>query len=152
MAQQANITVFDGAATPVSHTFSGVDVLREDSKTSSATWRELNALKAMQLQARCIVRKKLLPSGVTRVSVRFEVPVEETIATFGGPAGYMMPPAVAYFDATEVVTYIHPRSTEAGIRGCRQLALNFANNVSTTVASATTGQGPDALDRAILPT
>lgn len=152
MSQQANITVFDGAATPVSHTFSGVDVLREDAKNSVATYRELNAAKAIQLQARCIIRKKLLPSGVTRVSVRIEVPVEETIASFGGQAGYVMPPAMAYYDATEVVTYVHPRSTEAGVRTTRMMALNIANNVTTSVAAATTGAGPDALDRIILPT
>lgn len=152
MSQQANITVFDGAATPVSHTFSGVDVLREDSKNSVATYRELNAAKAIQLQARCIIRKKLLPSGVTRVSVRIEVPVEETIASFGGSSGYVMPPAMAYYDATEVVTYVHPRSTETGVRTARMMALNIANNVTTSVAAATTGAGPDALDRIILPT
>lgn len=39
MAQIANITVFDGAASPVSHTLAAISVTREKGKVI-ALWRE----------------------------------------------------------------------------------------------------------------
>lgn len=64
-------------------------------------------------------------------------------------SGYTAPPKVAYIDTVEIVGYFHERSTIAGRRLARQIAVNVAGNVSTTVAAATAGPVAELMDQLI---
>lgn len=146
MGQQANITVFDGASTPVSHTLVGDGVYRDKDGTIRATWKESLSTVPDAAQVRVTMTKRKLPSGVWRVSQRTEVPVMESVSGQNS-SGYTAPPKVAYVDTVEVVGFFHERSTQASRRLCRQLSINVGNNVSTSVAPVTTGPSPELFDQ-----
>lgn len=148
MAQQANITVFDGAATPVSHTLVPEGIERLPDGTIKAVWKESLAGVPDYAQIRFTQTKKKLPSGVFRIAGRVEVPVMESISGQNA-AGYTAPPKVAYVDTYESVEYAHERSVIAGRRLARQMSINLQGNVSTSVAAATTGPWPDISDQLI---
>lgn len=76
MANIANIVVFDGAVTPVSHTLVPVDVSK-DPKTGAivAMWREQVASLPTYAQVTATARlSKSRRSGVWNVDFRVEVP------------------------------------------------------------------------------
>jgi hypothetical protein len=148
MGQQANITAYDGAATPVSHTLVGESVERQPDGTYLASWKESLAGVPDSAQVRVIQRKRKLPSGIFRVTTRIEVPVMESISGQNS-SGYTAPPKVAYTDTTEIVGYYHERSTVTSRRLSRQLAINIANGIATSVAPVTTGPSPELFDQLI---
>lgn len=148
MAQQANITVFDGAATPVTHTLIGEGIERLDDGTVKATWKESLAGVPDYAQIRVTMTKRRLKNGVFRVTCRGEVPVMEAISGQNS-SGYTAPPKVAYTDTVDVVGYFHERSVLTGRRLVRQLVINVMGNVSTSVAPATAGHAPDLFDQLI---
>lgn len=150
MGQQANITVFDGAATPVSHTLQGEEVSRENGVVS-ALWREQIAGLPNGAQVRFTQTKRKLKSGVYQTTSRVEVPVMESVSGQNAQ-GYTAPPKVAYVDRFELVNYASERSTETTKRLAMQLLLNWCNNVSTSVAAVSTGVVADAHQRLIQPT
>lgn len=148
MAAQANITVFDGAATPVSHTLVGEGIERLPDGSHKATWKESLAGVPDYAQIRYIQIRKKLPSGVTRISGRVEVPVMEAVSGQNA-AGYTAPPKVAFVDTYESVEYAHERSVISGRRLARQMSINIQGSVATTVAAVTTGPWPDISDQLI---
>lgn len=148
MSQQANITVFDGAATPVSHTLVGDGVVRLADGTIVATWKESLSGVPDYAQVRVTMTKRKLPSGVFRVTSRSEVPVMESIAGQNS-SGYTAPPKVAYTDTVECVGFFHERGIVTGRRLARQLAVNVMGSISTSVAPVTTGPAPELFDQLI---
>jgi hypothetical protein len=148
MSQQANITVFDGAATPVTHTLVGEGIEKLKDGTTVAVWKESLAGVPDYAQIRATMTKRKLPSGVFRVTCRAEVPVMEAV-NGQNSAGYTAAPKVAYTDTTEVVGYYHERSVPTGRRLSRQIAVNLAGNISTSVAPVTTGPVPELFDQLI---
>lgn len=148
MSSQASITVFDGAATPVSHTLVAAENFREKDGSSRAVWKESVAGLPDYAQIRVIQTKTKLPSGITRVTSRAEVPVMEAVNAQNA-LGYTAAPKVAFVDTTEVVGYYHERSTVTSRRLSRQLALNVAGNISTSVAPVSTGSAPELFDQLI---
>lgn len=151
MGQQASIVSYDGASTPVSRTFSGEGIERPDAATQLALWRELIAGIPTASQARISARKQKLKSGVVVATLDVTIPVPE-IPSGGTPAGYTAPPKVAYEDRVLVIQYQHPRSTATSRRVCRQLALNVAGSISTSVPVATSGPWPELADHGVMPT
>lgn len=151
MANIANIVVFDGAVTPVAHTLvpTGIRVLPDGA--SQATWREAIAGLPNEAQVNATLTIRKLKSGVSEVRVRVNVPVMESIAGQNA-SGYTAAPKVAYIDSDEWVKRVHPRSNITGRRLCKQLLTNMSNNVSTTVAAATTGVFDDAVVANFSPT
>lgn len=149
MSAIANITVFDGAATPVSHTLVAQSVNTEKGVTI-AEWREQIATLPLEAQVSCTLTKKVLPSGVAQVTARVSVPVMESVSG-NNAAGYTAAPKVAYVDSYTLTGYMHPRSTITSRRLARQIMANLLNNVSTTVAAATTGPLPEAFDAQSMP-
>jgi hypothetical protein len=145
MATQANITVFDGAATPVSHTLVGEDILREPNG-STAVWREQLATVPSMAQVRYTQIKRKLKSGVTQTVARIEVPVMESVSGVNS-AGYTAPPKVAYVDRYEIVGFAHDRSTETTRRIAMQMLLNIDNNVSVTTPAVSAGISADLHQR-----
>jgi len=145
MSQIADITVFDGAATPVSHTLKAVSVTREKQKIT-ALWREANAALPLYAQISAQVNIEVLKSGVTKVSAQVDVPTMESVSGQNS-AGYTAAPKVAFVDRFQAISFAHPRSTITGRRLARQLLTNLLGNVSTSVAPVATGFLPEAMDQ-----
>lgn len=144
MSAIANIVAYDGAATPVLHTFLPVSVVRDKDEVV-AEWREALATVPVYAQPRITMKLKRMGSGVYRVSSRTSVPVMETVGSQNA-AGYTAAPKVAYENTDENVGYFHERSDITGRRLVRQLAVNIMNGVSTSVTPVTTGPVADLFD------
>lgn len=150
MSAIANIIAYDGAATPAIHSFVPVSVTREKDSVV-AEYREQIASLPAEAQGRVTVIKTSLKNGIIRTSTRVEIPVMEAIGAQNA-AGYTAAPKVAFIDTCDIVSYASPRSTITGRRTVRQLAVNIGNNVSTSVAAATTGPVPEVVDLLVAPT
>jgi hypothetical protein len=151
MTAQANIVVFDGASTPVSHTLVGESIERKPDGSLIATWKESLPGVPDYAQVRATLSKRKLPSGIFRVTARTEVPVMESISGQNS-SGYTAPPKVAYVDTMESVGYFHERGTLTGRRLARQINVNLMGNISTTVAPATAGPASELFDQLLMPT
>lgn len=150
MSAIATIVAFDGQATPVTHSFLAESVAR-DKNTVMATYKEAIAGVPDYAQTRVTIKRTKISSNVTRASVRVEIPVMESVSGVNA-SGYTAAPKVAYTDTVEVTGFYHDRSLIAGRRSARQLALNIAGNISTSVAAATAGPVPELFDTLITPT
>lgn len=148
MAAQANITVYDGAATPVAHTLVGEGISRLADGSLVAVWKESLAGVPDYAQVRVTATKKKLKSGVFVVSARVEVPVMESISGQNS-SGYTAAPKVAYVDTVELRGYFHERSIVTGRRLVRQIAVNLGGNISTSVTPVSTGPLPELFDQLI---
>lgn len=144
MGAIANIVAFDGAATPVSHTFIPVSVVREGDEVT-ASWREALTNVPVYAQPHVTMKLKRMGSGVYRVSSRVEVPVMESISGQNA-AGYTAAPKVAYVNTEETIGYFHERSDILGRRLVRQLSNNIMNGVATSVVPVTSGPAADLFD------
>lgn len=149
MSAQANIVAFDGAATPVSHTLVPVRSAT-DPKTGElvAEWRESLATVPVYAQVRVSTRQKRLASGIYRVATIVEVPVMESVSGQNS-AGYTAAPKVAYTNTMQLIGYFSERATIAEKRLVRQLAINIAGNISTSVTPVATGPVPELVDQLI---
>lgn len=150
MSAIANIVAFDGAATPVSHTFVGKSVTREGGEIV-AIYREQTPTIPEYAQGQITLKLKQMSSGVYRVSTRVETPVMESVGSQNS-AGYTAPPKVAYVDTVETTGYFHQRATIEGRRRVRQLAANIVNGVSTSVTPVTTAAVAELFDLLNAPT
>jgi len=146
MAQQANITAFDGASTPISHTLVGEGISRDADGALRASWKESLIGEPDYAQIRVTSTKKKLKNGVWLVEERVEVPIKESVSGVNS-SGYTAPPKVAHTPTVIVRGLFHERSTAAERRLVRQLALNIAGNISTTVTPVTTGPVPELMDQ-----
>ena len=151
MTAQANIAVYDGAATPVLHTPVGESIERQPDGSLKATWKESLPGVPDYAQVRALLTKRKLPSGVFRVTARTEVPVMESISGQNS-SGYTAPPKVAYVDTVESVGYYHERGTVTSRRLARQINVNLMGNISTSVAAATAGPASELFDQLLMPT
>jgi len=150
MSAIANLVAFDGAATPVSHTLVPISVTRESGKVV-AEYREMLASLPVEAQVRATLTLQQLKSGVWKEESRVVVPVMETV-TNQNAAGYTASPKVAYEDTAVFQQFSHKRSSITGRRLCRQLCVNIANGVLTSVAAVTTGPVPELIDQLVAPT
>lgn len=153
MSNIANIVVFDGAATPVSHTLVPVEVVKDPkSGAITALWREQLASLPTYAQVTAVARlNRTKVSGVWNTDFRVEVPVMESVSGQNS-AGYTAAPKVAYRDTTGLYGHYHERGSIAGRRLSRQIVLNVGNNISTSVAAAATGVLPELFDTLVSPT
>lgn len=150
MSAIANLVAFDGQSTPLLHTFVAASVARQGTDII-ASYKEATAGVPDEAQGRVTIKLSKLGSGVSRASVRVELPVMESISGVNS-SGYTAAPKVAYIDTVEVTGYYHQRSVIANRRSVRQLAANIMNNVTTSVAAATGGPVPELFDTLITPT
>lgn len=150
MAQMANITVYDGAATPVAHTFVPVSVTREKAKTV-AEWRENSLTVPVYASPRLTLTMENLKSGVTKVEQRVVIPVMEAIGAQNA-SGYTAAPKVAYENTLYIGGFFHPRSDLVGRRILRQMIVNLGGSVFTSVPTTNTGYTPEMIDLLIMPT
>lgn len=151
MAQIADITVYDGAATPVSHTLRAIQSQTNPSGVVEAVYREMLSGTPVYANVQATLRLKHLNSGVTRVDAEVAVPVMEAIGSQNAQ-GYTAAPRVAYVNRIVVTGYFHQRSTVTDRRIAKQIAANLLNNVSTSVVAASSGPVPDLFDSLVPPT
>lgn len=151
MAAIANITVYDGAATPVSHTLNAISVVSQPNGAVEALYRE--ALSGTPAYANIEARLKMQPlkSGVWRCEALVSVPVMESVSG-NNAQGYTAAPKVAYTNKLTCVGFFSPRSTVTDRRIAKQILTNLLNNVATSVAAATSGPVPDLFDSLVAPT
>lgn len=150
MSAQANIVAFDGAATPVSHTLVPTSTGSVEPGIMGANWRENLSTVPLYAQVRASVRQRQLKSGVWECTTTVVVPVMESISGQNA-AGYTAAPKVAYENTMVIKGYFAERATIAERRLARQLALNIAGNVTTSVAPVTTGPVPELIDQNVVP-
>lgn len=150
MAQQADITVFDGAPTPVSHVLKAVSIKTGPNGAVTAQWREQLPSVPIDASVRASVNVEQLKSGVYRMDLLVEVPVMESISG-SNSAGYTAAPKVAYVNTLRTTGLFHPRSDVSGRRLARQILINIMGNISTSVSAATSGMAPDLFDNIIPP-
>jgi len=150
MSGIANIVVFDGAATPVSHTLVPVSVSKDKNKVT-AIWREAATGVPVYAQVRCTMTLEQLKSGTYRLESRLEVPVQEVV-TGSNSAGYSAAPKVAYVNTVVTTGLFSERSDVAGRRLARQMAVNIDGSITTSVTPVTTGPLPELFDLLTAPT
>jgi hypothetical protein len=150
MSAIAAITVFDGAATPVSHTLTPISVTRKVEEVE-ALWREVLASVPAYAQVRASMKMSQSKTGVYKVEVRVVVPVMEAILNQNA-AGYTAAPKVAYENTLVLTSFFHQRSTVTDRRLARQILVNLLGNISTSVAPVSTGPAPELIDQLIAPT
>lgn len=150
MSNIANITVFDGAATPVSHSLTAISVTQEKG-VLTANWRETGSALPAYAQIRVSMKIELMKSGVYRVEQNVVVPVMEAVLNQNA-AGYTAAPKVAYENRVVTIGYFHQRSDPAGRRLVRQLSTNIMGGISTTVTPVTSGPLPELFDLLVSPT
>jgi len=150
MSAIADIVAFDGAATPVSHTFKAGSVIRQTDGTILANWKEANVSVPDAAQGKVFMSLQRQKSGIYRVQCRVEIPVMEAI-TNQNSSGYTAPPKVAYVDTVVSTGYFSERDTVTGRRLVRQLSNNIMNGVATSVAPVTTGPVAELFDLLIAP-
>lgn len=150
MSQIADLTVFDGAVSPVSHVLVAESVSRVGT-TITCVWREKLATIPDEAQVYAILKIETLKSGVKVVTFETGVPVMESISGVNS-SGYTAAPKVAYVDKDVHVKYVHPRSTITSRQNCTQISRNILNNVSVTTPAVTAGVLADALHRGLTPT
>lgn len=150
MSTLGNITVYDGASTPVAHTLVGISVSTVNGETVAVYREQLTSLP-VYAQVSLTLKIKKLPSGVYRVASRAEVPVMESVSGQNA-AGYTAAPKVAYVDTVESVGYFHERSSIANHRIARQLSTNIMGGISTSIAVVTTGPIAELFDMLAPPT
>lgn len=150
MSSIADITVYDGAASPVQHVLKAISVTK-DKGVTEALWREDLAGIPVYAQCRAKLRLMKLKSGIYRSEQVVEVPVMESVGSQNA-AGYTAAPKVAYTNTFVLIGLFHERSDTVGRRLIRQMALNMATNSSTSNAPAPTGPTPDQFDRLVSPT
>lgn len=150
MSAIADITVFDGASTPVTHTLKAVSVTREKGKVL-AEWRESSTGVPAYAQIRASMLIERLKSGVYKTEQRVVVPVMESVSGQNA-AGYTAAPKVAYENTIVTTGWFHERSDIAGRRLARQLSVNMSGAIATSVTPATTGPLPELFDLLVAPT
>jgi hypothetical protein len=150
MSSIANIVAYDGAGTPVIHTFTPISVTRETAAKIVAEWRETSLAVPMMAQPRIAVSLEKLRSGNFKAVQRTTVPVMEAVGSQNA-AGYTAAPRVAYEDTIEVTGFFSPRSTSTGKRLVRQLACNIFGGIATSVAPVTTGPIAELFDLLAMP-
>jgi len=150
MSAIANIVVFDGAPTPVSHTLVPISVTRDSGKVT-AEYRENTAGVPVYGQVRCTLTISKSSNGVYKVENRTVVPVMESVSGQNA-AGYTAAPKVAYENTVVTTGFFHERSDQVGRRLVRQLALNIDGSVSTSVTPVITGPIPELFDLLVAPT
>lgn len=123
MASIAAITIADGAATPVNHTFNPVE-------SDPATYRENgnSAIPATgQSEIGLTLREAKNGNGINRAVITLKLPVLETVSgsTIGG---YTPAPAVAYYLPVKVEMMLPDRSTGAQRKDLRVMLKNLLDN------------------------
>lgn len=151
MSAIANITAYDGEATPVAHTLKPIFVRREDDGSQVALYRETVSGVPLEAQPTLRLTQKALPSGVHRFSARVEIPVMESVSGQNS-AGYTAAPKVAYTVTGEAVVYSPVRATPQQRKNARHLLINLLAGLTTSSGPYSSGPTAELVDDGVSPT
>lgn len=126
MSQMANVLVKDDSATPVEFT------LKPVTDTPFPLYRANVANVPIEAQVRLSYLSEKLKSGVYKLSMKLEVPVQETLGASGTSAGYVAPPKVAYTVAGIFTMYAPARSTSQDRANVLKMLIGVAQGASAT--------------------
>lgn len=152
MSQIANVVAFDGAAPPVSHTFTPIGIAREKTRLI-AKWRE-TSLASLPVYAQPRLTAYIddrSNNGVYRVGLLLEIPVMENVLNQNA-AGYTSPPKVAHVVTMFTEGRFHERSDTVIRRLARKLQTNILDGIVVTSAAGITGPTPELFDSLTMPT
>lgn len=135
MGAMTNLLLKDDATSPVEFTFIPV------SDTPNPLWRTSVAGVPFEGQMRLNVTEERVKSGDYKFTLKFEVPVMETLGASGTSAGYVAPPKVAYTNTIIVTMFASARST-------RQDRANLLKIAAGAVAGGTSVTSTGTLDGA----
>lgn len=150
MSAIANLIAYDGATTPVSHTFNPLSVTREGNAVL-ASWRETGLNAPIIAQPRVSLKLERSKNGIYRSELKVVVPVMESILNQNA-AGYTASPKVAYENTMYAVGLFNERATPTDRRIVRMLLTNMMNNTLATVPAALVGPAPEMFDLTVTPT
>lgn len=148
MPAMDNILVKDDTVTtPVEFTLLPV------TDTPDPIWRASVAGVPLDGQVRCTLQSSELKNGGSKMSVKLEVPVLETLGASGTSAGYVAPPKVAYTTVCIFTMFSDRRSTSQDRANALKMALGVLQGASATTATgilANTAAG-NAFVNSVLP-
>lgn len=148
MAQMNNILVKDDTiTTPVEFTLVPV------TDTPNPVWRASVANVPIDGQIKLTLSSDPVKSGGSKMTVKLEVPVLETLGSSGTSAGYVAPPKVAYVTTCIFSMFSDRRSTTQDRANALKMALGVLQGASETTATgilANTAAG-NAFVNSILP-
>lgn len=150
MGAIANITAYDGEATPVQHLFKPIYVRNENGK-QVAFYRE--SITGVPLDAQPTLRliQETLKSGVTKLVTRVSIPVMESV-NGQNSAGYTAAPMVAYTVEGDLTVFSPARATAQQRKNIRYLMVALLAAVTTAQGAFASGPVGDLVDDAISPT
>jgi len=130
MSAMDNILVKDDTiTTPVEFTLNPV------TDTPAPFWRAAVAGVPLDGQIRATLFAEEKVKTGSKVSVKLEVPIMETLGASGTSAGYTAPPKVAHVVTTIVTQYSSPRATNQNRADALKLALGLVQGASATTAT-----------------
>lgn len=127
MSALTSLTINDGKATPVAHTFTPVAVKPDTSGAVVAQWFDRSPVQAIGwLKLTYGVREPLnsgkSATGFFDVKVKLDYPVLEALAPAGN--GYMPAPTVAYTLGGQTIFKLPERATVAEITDLVNMQIN----------------------------
>lgn len=135
MAAMDNILVKDDTVTtPVEFTLAPV------TDTPNPVWRSSVANVPLDGQVRLSLMDETLKNGATKMTMKLEVPVMETLGASGTSAGYVAPPKVAYVNTCIFTMYSDRRSTTQDRANALKMAIGILQGASATTATGVLNQ------------
>jgi len=134
MSAMTNLLVKDDASTPVEYTFAPV------TDTPNPLWRTIMGGVPLLGQMRLQFTADALKSGDTKLSIKTEVPVMETLGASGTASGYIAPPKVAYTMVCITTLFAPARSTNMDRANAIKIHLGVLQGASSSTGSGTLNQ------------
>ncbi len=131
MPAMANLLVKDDSATPIEFT------LEPLTDSPDSIWRANLAGVPIDGQVQCTLQQTALKNGGYKMSLKLEVPVQETLGASGTSAGYVAPPKVAYTTVCIFSMFSDRRSTTQDRANALKMALGVLQGASATTATGT---------------
>jgi hypothetical protein len=137
----------DTVTTPVEFTLVPI------TDTPNPLWRASVANVPLEGQVRLTLSSETTKNGGSKMTVKLEVPVLETLGASGTSAGYVAPPKVAYVTTCIFTMFSDRRSTTQNRADALKMALGILQGASATTATgilANTAAG-NAFVNSVLP-
>lgn len=123
MAVIANMTIADGAATPVNHTFTAKGV-----KNGVAKWKDqVSGVELGMPSVTFSLRESTRDNPMTKVTIKFRLPALETDPSF-------LVPTLAYEDSATLEFLTHTRDTTQNRDDLQTFVYNLLNQSNMIAA------------------
>jgi len=129
MGAMTNLIVKDDAA--VAKTFEPI------TDNPVPFWREITATAPLEGAARLTCSIAKTKDGGSKVTLKLEVPVMETLGSAGTSVGYVAPPKVAYVTTAIFTMFVDRRSTQTDRINAFRMAVGLLQGATSTVDTGT---------------